>query len=76
MANIAVVDKDAEITASKSPFTRSDHSLYEGMKLKGSVETVIHKGKIAFRDGNVLLPKASGRFVERGRVRWGEGSCR
>jgi len=76
MANIAVVDRDAEITASKSPFTRSDHSLYEGLKLKGSVETVIHGGKIAFRDGDVLLPKASGRFVERGRVRWGEGSCR
>ncbi|WP_214078241.1 amidohydrolase family protein [Mesotoga sp.] len=76
IADIAVVDKDAEITVSRSPFTRSDHSLFDGMKLKGRVEAVVQRGRVAYKDGEVLLPRASGRFIERESIRWEDASCK
>ena len=76
IANIAIVDRDVQSTVSRSRYTRSDHSLFEGIKLRGSVETVIHRGKLAFKNGDILLPKASGRFIERENIYWEKGTCR
>ncbi len=65
-ADLVVLDIDKEITVtSKALFSYSDFSLYEGKKLKGWPEVVIKGGKVAFKDGKIIIDPGSGRYLKR-----------
>jgi len=65
-ADLVVLDIDKEITVtSKALFSYSDFSLYEGKKLKGWPEVVIKGGKVAFKDGKIMIDPGSGRYLKR-----------
>jgi len=74
-ANIAVVDRERLYDYSRSPLTGSDHSLFEGISLRGEVVTTVMRGRPAFHENRVLLETGSGKFVERKRVFWGDRSA-
>ena len=44
---------------------RLDHTPYEGKTLIGGPSEVYIRGALAYRDGEVLAPAGSGRFVPR-----------
>ncbi len=74
-ADIAVVNRERSYNYSRSPLTRSDHSLFEGMSLRGEVVATVMRGRLAFHVNRVLLEAGSGRFIERKRVLWGDRSA-
>jgi dihydroorotase-like cyclic amidohydrolase len=43
---------------------RGVNKLYEGMPLQGAVHATISAGRIVFREGQILVERGSGRFVE------------
>ena len=45
-----------------------DYSAYEGWEVKGKVETVLLRGKIAIDKGEKKIEKGFGEFVKRGKV--------
>jgi dihydropyrimidinase len=45
----------------------ADYSCYEGMRLKGAVETVMLRGKVIARDGQFCGSKGGGQYLKRGR---------
>jgi carbamoyl-phosphate synthase/aspartate carbamoyltransferase/dihydroorotase len=51
-----------EITASNT-FTRCGWTPFNGRKVRGCIKEVILRGKVAFRDGEVLAPPGSGRNI-------------
>jgi dihydropyrimidinase len=65
-ADLVLWDPDAEwevrAAAQKS---RCDASVYEGMGVRGRAETVLLRGSVAVEDGELVEPRAPGRFVAR-----------
>jgi dihydropyrimidinase len=65
-ADIVVWDPDLEITATAANrHGASDYTPFEGMTFVGGPESVFIRGELAYRDGEVVAPAGSGRFVER-----------
>jgi dihydropyrimidinase len=56
--------KANQIISSKSHHHASDYNIFEGMKITGSPEYVIVKGKVCFEDNNVRVSEGSGQFVQ------------
>jgi N-acetyl-alpha-D-glucosaminyl L-malate synthase BshA len=54
--------------SSKTHHMNVDYSGYEGWEVKGKVETVLLRGKIAVDKGKVKVKKGYGKFVKRGKV--------
>jgi dihydropyrimidinase len=52
---------------------RVDYSPYEGMEVRGAVDTVISRGTVLLRDGVFSAEAGRGRFLKRGRFR--DGLC-
>jgi dihydropyrimidinase len=46
-----------------------DYSGYEGWKVKGKVETVLLRGKVAIDGGEAKVEKGYGKFIKRGKNR-------
>jgi dihydropyrimidinase len=42
-----------------------DYSAYEGMKIRGSVKTVLSRGKVIIEDGKYVGKAGDGRFLKR-----------
>lgn len=65
-ADLVVLDIQKEVTVDSSKlFSYGGFSLYEGKTLKGWPEIVIKSGKVAFRDGNVIVDPGVGNYVRR-----------
>lgn len=68
-ADIIIFDPNKEHTISvKSHHMNCDYSAYEGQKVKGKVEVVILRGKIAVEKDECLLDAGYGQFVSRGKT--------
>ena len=67
-ADLVIFDPDREhVFYAKDIRGAADYSCYEGMKLKGAVETVMLRGKVIARDGNFCGSKGDGQYLKRGR---------
>ena len=65
-ADIVVWDPDLTITATQSNrHGNVDYTPYEGMTFTGGPASVYVRGKLAYRDGEVVAPAGSGKFVRR-----------
>lgn len=68
-ADIVIFDPEIEHQlSSKTHHMNVDYSAYEGWKVKGKVETVLLRGKIAVDKGEEKVDKGYGEFVKRGKV--------
>jgi dihydropyrimidinase len=66
-ADIVVFDPEKEqIRSAKTHHQNCDYSLFEGMKIKGVVETVLSRGKTIIADGKYLGHPGDGKFLKRG----------
>lgn len=67
-ADIVIFDGNAEQTISAATHhMRVDYSAYEGMRVRGVVETVIARGRVIVEGGKFLGRAGDGRFVKRDR---------
>jgi dihydropyrimidinase len=65
-ADVVVWDPDLTVTATQgNRHGNVDYTLYEGMTFTGGPASVYVRGKLAYRDGEVLAEKGSGRYVHR-----------
>jgi dihydropyrimidinase len=65
-ADIVVWDPDATITVTQANrHGNVDYTAYEGMTLTGAPAQVYIRGELAYRDGEVVAPPGSGRFLHR-----------
>ena len=66
-ADIVIFDPNKQRTISaKTHHMNCDYSLFEGMKIKGSPETVLSRGKTIIENGQYLGYAGDGRFLKRG----------
>lgn len=66
-ADMVVFDPEKEQTISvQSHHMNVDYSAYEGKKIKGTVETVLSRGKVVIDNGNYQGKPGDGRFLKRG----------
>ena len=68
-ADLVIFDPNKEHTLSaKTHHMNVDYSGYEGWQLKGKVETVLLRGRVAIDKGDCLVRKGYGQFIKRGKV--------
>jgi dihydropyrimidinase len=66
-ADIAIVDPEGtDVLSAQTHHMNVDYSCFEGMELKGKVETVISRGKVIVSAGKFLGSKTHGRYLKRG----------
>jgi dihydropyrimidinase len=65
-ADLVIFNPNTEhVLSAKTHHMNVDYSSYEGVQVKGKVETVILRGKVAINKGEVLVNKGYGQFVKR-----------
>jgi dihydropyrimidinase len=65
-ADIVLWDPDLEITATvENRHGNVDYTPYQGMIFRGGPAAVYVRGRLAYRDGEILAGHGSGRYVER-----------
>jgi dihydropyrimidinase len=65
-ADLVLVDRDGESTVDAGlHHDRSGYSLYDGWQLRGAVRTVIARGAVIARDGEVVGQEGRGRYLLR-----------
>lgn len=65
-ADIVIFNPEAEMTISaKTHHMNVDYNAYEGMKVKGVVETVLSRGKVIIENGHYVGTPGEGRFLKR-----------
>lgn len=66
-ADIVLFDPTKEQTRSaRTHHTNCDYNLFEGMKVKGVVDTVLSRGKVIVDKGNYVGKPGEGQFLKRG----------
>jgi len=66
-ADIVIFDPNKQRTISaKTHHMNCDYSLFEGMKIKGSPDTVLSRGKTIIENGQYLGHAGDGKFLKRG----------
>ncbi|HEY8563457.1 MAG TPA: dihydropyrimidinase [Pyrinomonadaceae bacterium] len=66
-ADIVIFDPENEHTFGvEREHMNVDYSAYEGWQVKGTVETVLSRGRVVIENGECLVDKGSGEFVKRG----------
>lgn len=66
-ADIVLFDPDKEqVRSAKTHHQNCDYNLFEGMRIKGVVETVLSRGKTIIDGGKYLGEQRDGKFVKRG----------
>jgi dihydropyrimidinase len=66
-ADIVIFDPNKEQTRSaKTHHQNCDYNLFEGMKIKGAVETVLSRGKTIIENGQYTGKPGDGQFLKRG----------
>ncbi len=67
-ADIVIFDPDKEqVRSVKTQATNCDYNAFEGMKIKGTVETVLSRGKVIVEDGTYVGKAGDGKFMRRGK---------
>ena len=67
-ADLVIFDGDAEATISAATHhMRVDYSAYEGMRVRGVVETVIARGRVIVENGRFTGKPGDGQFLKRDR---------
>ncbi|NND70368.1 MAG: dihydropyrimidinase [Rhodothermales bacterium] len=67
-ADIAIIDPDKEhILSVDSHHMNVDYSAYEGWEVKGKVDTVLLRGKVAVDGGELKVSPGYGEFIKRGK---------
>lgn len=65
-ADIVLFDPNQEqVRSAKTQHQNCDYNLFEGMRIKGVVETVISKGKTIIANGKYLGAPGDGKFLKR-----------
>ncbi len=65
-ADLVIFDPNKEhVISVNSHHHNCDYSAYEGWKVKGKTETVILRGKIAIKNGELNIQKGYGKFLKR-----------
>ena len=68
-ADLVIFDPNRQHTISADTHHMNvDYSCYEGWEVKGKVETVVLRGKVAIDGGNVHIEKGYGQFVRRNKL--------
>ena len=66
-ADIVIFDPAAEqVRSASTHHTHCDYNLFEGMKVKGKVETVLSRGKVIIQNDQYLGRAGDGQFLKRG----------
>jgi len=66
-ADIVIFDPDREqIRSAKTHAQNCDYNLFEGMKIKGVVVTVLSRGKVVVENGKYIGRPGDGQFLKRG----------
>jgi len=66
-ADIVIFDPEKEQTLSvETQHMNVDYNTYEGMKIKGVVETVLSRGRVIIENGEYLGKPGDGKFLKRG----------
>ena len=55
-----------QIRSAKTHHQNCDYSLFEGWKIKGSVETVLSRGKVIIENNQYNGKPGEGKFIKRG----------
>jgi dihydropyrimidinase len=67
-ADIVIFDPNAEqVRSAKTHHSNCDYNLFEGMKVKGKVETVLSRGKVIIENNQYLGRPGDGEFLKRGK---------
>jgi dihydropyrimidinase len=67
-ADIVIFDPDAEqVRSAKTHHSNCDYNLFEGMKVRGKVETVLSRGKVIVEKDQYLGKPGDGKFLKRGK---------
>ncbi len=70
-ADIVIWDPNKEHTISaKTHHMNVDYSLYEGMKIKGNIETVISRGEIIIQNDQFIGKAGRGKFIKRNKFNY------
>ncbi|WP_411681850.1 dihydropyrimidinase [Clostridium thailandense] len=65
-ADIVIYDPNKEFTVSKDNMHSDvDHTIWEGLKLKGYIDTTLSRGRIVFKEGEFLGQPGWGKFLKR-----------
>jgi dihydropyrimidinase len=66
-ADLLIFDAEREQTISaRTHHMRVDYSAYEGKRIRGTVETVLSRGRVIVEDGEYKGKPGDGRFLKRG----------
>lgn len=66
-ADIVIFDPNKEqVRSAKTHHQRCDYNMFEGMKIKGVVETVLSRGKVIIENNEYKGKPGEGRFLKRG----------
>jgi dihydropyrimidinase len=66
-ADIVIFDPNKEqVRSAKTHHQRCDYNLFEGMKIKGVVETVLSRGKVIIENNQYKGKPGDGQFLKRG----------
>lgn len=61
----AGIDADKVVDASGKMHSDCDHTIWEGVKVKGYPEATYSRGKLVFKDGEFLGERGWGKFIKR-----------
>ena len=68
-ADVVIFDPEKKhVISAETHHMNVDYSAYEGWEVKGKVETVMLRGRIAVDKGNSKVEKGYGKFIKRGKV--------
>jgi dihydropyrimidinase len=66
-ADIVIVDPGAtDVLSATTHHMNVDYSCFEGMELRGKVETVLSRGRVIVADGTFIGSRSHGRYLRRG----------
>ncbi len=67
-ADLTIIDPDKEVVLGRETLhSRLDHSIYEGMRVRGYPVYTISRGEVVFEEGEALTQPGRGRFLKRGK---------
>jgi dihydroorotase-like cyclic amidohydrolase len=65
-ADLVILDLEAERKVdSNELFSYGDFSIHEGRTLKGWPQAVVKDGRVAYRDGEILVEPGAGKYLRR-----------
>jgi dihydropyrimidinase len=56
---------EEQVISVKTHHMRIDYSMYEGIRVKGAVKTVLSRGRVVVDNGKFLGRAGSGEFIKR-----------